>query len=501
MNPTLSVVMPESNIFSDDYARQKDQQDPLKHFREQFFIPTRGQLKRTTINGNGQTSKHGDEETSTYLCGNSLGCQPKLTAKYTAVYHETWATKGVYGHFKEIEDSPLVPWLHVDDNAVPDMAAVVGAQEEEVSVMQTLTANLHFAMATFYRPNSTRYKIILESKAFPSDHYAIQSQMNHHNIDPADAMITIEPTTPTKPTLSTSQILSIIDEHAASTALLLLPAVQFYTGQYFDIATITAHAQKVGIVVGWDCAHAVGNVDLHLHDWNVDFAVWCNYKYMNCGPGSIGGLFIHSRHSSVHPSADSNNPQSEFRHRLAGWWGSSKSSRFSMTNVFEPIPGAAGWQLSNPSVADLTAVRASLDVFKQTSMSELRQKSLLLTEYLEKLLDLVADEDAESDGRNFEIITPRKSEERGAQLSVRLSPGLLEGVLVVLEDEGVVIDERKPDVIRVAPAPLYNSFADVLRFVKIFGEACRKCQKEKKTGGGSLMAEGGQGAKGWSEVK
>ncbi|GAB7339494.1 hypothetical protein MBLNU457_6115t1 [Dothideomycetes sp. NU457] len=491
--------MPEMDIFSEDYARQKDEQDPLKNFREQFIIPTPGQLKRKTLKGGGEPLKQGDVEASTYLCGNSLGLQPKLTAQYTAMYHETWATKGVYGHFKEIEDSPLVPWLHVDDDAVKDMAAVVGAREEEVSVMQTLTANLHFAMATFYRPNSTRHKIILESKAFPSDHYAIQSQMHHHNIDPAKAMITIEPTTPTKPTLSTSQILSVIDEHASSTALLLLPAVQFYTGQYFDIATITAHAQKLGIVVGWDCAHAVGNVDLQLHEWNVDFAVWCNYKYMNCGPGSIGGLFIHNRHSSVQSATD--NAPAEFRHRLAGWWGSSKSSRFSMTNVFEPIPGAAGWQLSNPSVADLTAVRASLDVFKETSMAELRKKSLLQTGYLEQLLDRLAEEDEKSGSRNFEIITPREQDERGAQLSVRLSPGLLEGVLVVLEEEGVVVDERKPDVIRVAPAPLYNTFADVLRFAQVFGGACRRCRKEKQAGGGSLMEKGGQGEKGWSEVK
>lgn len=317
-------------------------------------------------------------------------------------------------------------------------------------------------------------------------------------------MVLLQPTTPTKPTLNTSHILSVIDEHAADTALLLLPGIQFYTGQYFDIPTITAHAQKKGIVVGWDLAHAVGNMPVQLHDWNVDFAVWCNYKYMNCGPGAIGGAFVHEKHGRVAASEDS--ATLEYRPRLSGWWGSDKSSRFKMENRFQPIPGAAGWQLSNPSVADMTAVRASLDVFKKTSLPALRERSLKLTGYLEKLLGSVSEEGEANGGASgsFEIITPRNPDERGAQLSLRLAPGLLDAVMQVLEEEAVVVDERRPDVIRVAPAPLYNTYADVLRFVQVFKMALTKALSEKGKNGGkasSVMVSGGQDNKGWSEIK
>ncbi|TKX26325.1 kynureninase-1 [Elsinoe australis] len=484
--------------FGDAYAANLDSKDSLREFRDQFIIPTKGQLKRTNLEGSGEPIKKTDVGLCTYLCGNSLGLQPRLVSQYTAAYHDTWATKGVYGHFKVIEDSPLDTWVNADEDVMEDMGKIVGAQKDETVVMQTLTANLHFAMISFYRPTKERYKIILEGKAFPSDHYAIQSQIQHHGHDPTDAMVLLEPPSPTKPTLSTAHILSIIDTHAASTALLLLPGVQFYTGQLFDIPTITSYAHSKGVTVGWDLAHAVGNVPLALHDWNVDFAVWCNYKYMNCGPGAIGGLFVHSRRS--HPPSDSAPLP-----RLAGWWGSSKSSRFAMTNTFEPIPGAGGWQLSNPSIADLTAVRASLDVFKQTSIGALREKSRVLTQYLQDLLEgLLEREDGESGlsgGRSFQIITPLDPEQRGAQLSLRLAPGLLDGVMEVLEEEGVVVDERRPDVIRVAPAPLYNNAEDVLRFVRVFGEACRTVREGSKGNGGGLMVQGGSDQKGWSEVK
>lgn len=325
------------------------------------------------------------------------------------------------------------------------------------------------------------------------------------------------PNTPMRPILSTQHILRVIDENAASTAVLLLPGIQFYTGQFFDIPTITAHAQKKGIVVGWDLAHAVGNVPLQLHDWNVDFAVWCNYKYMNCGPGAIGGLFIHERHSQVSKSEASG--QIEYRPRLAGWWGSDKKSRFAMENRFSPIPGAAGWQLSNPSVADLTSVRASLDVHKLTSMQELREKSLKLTKYLEELLHAISGnelskEDTErfSDiskvGKGtFEVITPSDPKQRGAQLSIRLAPGMLDEVMKMFEEEGVVIDERKPDVIRVAPAPLYNNWSDVLNFVEVFRNACLRAAGVRQRRASSIssnrpiMAAGGSDSKGWSEIK
>lgn len=332
-------------------------------------------------------------------------------------------------------------------------------------------------------------------------------------------MVMLVPNTPMRPILSTKHILRVIDENADSTALLLLPAVQFYTGQFFDMATITAHAQKKGIVVGWDCAHATGNVPLKLHDWNVDFAVWCNYKYMNCGPGAIGGLFIHERHTRVAKSESTN--QLEYRPRLAGWWGSDKSSRFAMENRFSPIPGAGGWQLSNPSVADLTFVRASLDVFKTTSMQALREKSLSLTGYLEKLLHIISgnddlsDKDIESykdiqkvDHGTFEIITPSDPKQRGAQLSIRLAPGMLDEVMKVLEAEAVIIDERKPDVIRVGPAPLYNNWSDVLNFVLVFRDACISAAGARQRRASSfsglshpVMVEGGRDDKGWSEIK
>jgi len=330
-------------------------------------------------------------------------------------------------------------------------------------------------------------------------------------------MVLLVPNTPMRPILSTKHILRVIDENADSTAVLLLPGIQFYTGQFFDMATITAHAQKKGIVVGWDLAHAVGNVPLQLHDWNVDFAVWCNYKYMNCGPGAIGGLFIHERHSQVSSSESSG--QLEYRPRLAGWWGSDKTSRFAMENRFSPIPGAAGWQLSNPSVADLTSVRASLDVHALTSMQALREKSLKLTKYLEELLHAISGNELSHDDMErfgdvdkvekgtFEIITPSDPKQRGAQLSLKLAPGMLDEVMKVLEERGVIVDERRPDVIRVAPAPLYNNWSDVLSFVDAFRDACLRASSARQrrasstSGSKPVMTSGGQDSKGWSEIK
>ncbi|KAK5680560.1 Kynureninase (L-kynurenine hydrolase) [Elasticomyces elasticus] len=481
------------DINTEEHAVQQDAQDSLSHLRESFIVPSKADLARKTLQ---PSKKHvsSQDEPSIYLCGNSLGLQPSLTRKYMQQYLDTWAAKGVYGHFKEVEDSNLVPWLHVDDDCVPEMAKIVGALPSEVSVMQTLTANLHLLMASFYRPTKERYKIILEGKAFPSDHYAVESHIHHHDLDPAKAMILIEPESQSTPILSTAHILATIDQHAAETALLLLPGVQFYTGQYFDIQIITAHAQSKGITVGWDLAHAAGNVALKLHDWNVDFAAWCTYKYLNCGPGSIGGCFVHEKHGKVEES-QSGEPQ--YRPRLAGWWGSSKSSRFAMTNKFVPIPGAAGFQLSNPSVADTTALRASLDVFKLTSMEALRERSLRLTQYLQDLLDQLAKEQGRA---CFSIITPREPEQRGAQISVMLKSGLLDAVMESLEAAGVVVDERRPDVIRVAPAPLYNTYKDVYLFVKAFRAACQQASQDGGHGS-SIMANAGKDERGWSEVK
>jgi kynureninase len=287
--------------------------------------------------------------------------------------------------------------------------------------------------------------------------------------------VTIAPSSAESPYLTTEHILSVISQHAASTALVLLPGIQFYSGQFFDIELITRHCHSLGITVGWDLAHAVGNVPLKLHDWNVDFAAWCNYKYMNGGPGAIGGLFVHDRHGKVEdapPNDDltsENDTQLLYRPRLSGWWGSDKQSRFRMENKFVPIPGASGFQLSNPSALDMTAVLASLDVFALTTIDALRQRSLRLTAYLEARL--LAFEGGEPP---YKIITPSNPAERGAQLSILLHPGLLDHVMEFIEQRGVVTDERKPDVIRVAPAPLYNSFWDVHRFILIFQEACRQ---------------------------
>lgn len=301
--------------------------------------------------------------------------------------------------------------------------------------------------------------------------FAAESQILHHNLSPSTSLVTIEDSGLPLSALSTSHILSVIEKHASTTALLLLPGIQFYTGQYFDIPTITKAARAAGIFVIWDLAHAVGNVPLQLHDWNVDAAAWCSYKYLNAGPGAVGGLFIHERHSQVSSEAG----KLSFANRLSGWWGSSKASRFAMDNQFVPIPGASGFQLSNPSILDITSLNASLEVFaKAGGMQPLREKSLKLTSHLEGLLKNMAAFAA----KKFEIITPADEAQRGAQLSLRLVPGLLDAVMKSLEESSVVVDERRPDVIRVAPAPLYNSFEDCWMFVEAFGEALRVAEMQ-----------------------
>ncbi|PTU19321.1 hypothetical protein P175DRAFT_0502857 [Aspergillus ochraceoroseus IBT 24754] len=459
--------------FTKEYAESLDATDPLHHFREQFIIPSKKDLKRKALTPEKEASS---DPKSVYLCGNSLGLQPHNTRKYIDYYLRTWAIKGVTGHFVPHEDELLPPFADVDSAAAKLAAPIVGALESEVAVMGTLTGNLHLLMASFYQPTKDRYKVIIEGKAFPSDHYAVESQIRLHNLDPKHAMVLIEPESPAHPILETDHILRVIDEHASSTALLLLPAIQFYTGQYFDIEKITAHAQSKGLIVGWDCAHAAGNVELRLHDWNVDFAAWCHYKYLNSGPGGIAGLFIHEKHGQV-DMKNVNKEEGGFRPRLSGWWGHDKTTRFDMDNHFVPQTGAAGYQISNPSVLDTNAVVASLEIFNRASMAEIRKKSLDITGYLEHLLlNYPLDPSFE---KPFTIITPSTPAERGAQLSLRLAPGLLDSVLETLEENGVIIDERKPDVIRVAPAPLYNTYTDVWEFCRVFHEACRKAVHEQ----------------------
>ncbi|KAI0424270.1 kynureninase 1 [Xylaria sp. FL1042] len=460
-------------------AEALDGEDGLRHLRDEFHIPTIADIKRKTLlAGDCSDDAHVDATTPcTYLCGNSLGVQPKRTATRIQQYLATWAMQGVQGHFKPLEDSPLPTWLDADHRAAKMMAPIVGAEETEVAVMQTLTANLHLLMSAFYRPNPNgRHKIILESKAFPSDHFAVLSQIRHHGLSPETSMVTIESPFAEDPIISTYDIQSLISKHAADTALILLPGIQYYTGQLLDIPTITAYARKHGIFIIWDLAHAAGNVPLSLHDWDVDAAAWCTYKYLNGGPGCIGGAFVHTRNSLMTTPTVEGEPERSYSNRLSGWWGNDKGTRFQMETEFRPAKGAAGFQLSNPSVLDITSLCASLELFELAGgMAPLRERSKRLTAFLEKCLSSMSD-DAK---KLYRIITPSDPGQRGAQLSLLLKDGLLDGSMHGLEEHGVVVDERKPNVVRVAPAPIYNNFNDCVSFVEAFESAILAAQAAK----------------------
>ncbi|KAH7144468.1 pyridoxal phosphate-dependent transferase [Dactylonectria estremocensis] len=457
--------------FGRDLASKLDAADTLKHLRSEFAIPSKADISRTSLPPSTATTTAGTdpedvgedagEDEALYLVGNSLGLQPRRTATRIQQYLDTWRTQGVQGHFKPLDDSPLPTWLDVDARAAEMVAPIVGARVDEVAVMQTLTANLHLLMAAFYKPDvKGRHKIIIENKAFPSDHYAVETQIRHHGLDPEVSMIAFNPPG-SEDTLSTEYIKSIIEEHASTTAVLLLPGIQFYTGQFLDIPALTAFARARGIFVIWDLAHAVGNVPLSLHDWDVDAAAWCSYKYLNGGPGCIGGLFVHERNARVSETG-------EHTTRLAGWWGNDKAGRFSMRPGFHPVPGAAGFQLSNPSVFDITSLCASLEVFAEAGgMAPLRAKSLELTAYLLQQLHRMSDDL----GAHWRVLTPSEPEARGAQVSILLDDGLLDDMMIELERRSVLVDERRPNVIRVAPAPLYNSFTDCWKFAKVFEAA------------------------------
>ncbi|KAK4120301.1 kynureninase 2 [Parathielavia appendiculata] len=486
-----------------DFARQLDAQDKLKSFRDDFNIPTKASLKKKAldgsilgekkqppmvngdgdgekaVNGVSQSSADTDDDTpSIYFVGNSLGAQPKCIRTHLDAQLETWGSIGVNGHFTSLENSPLTAWQDMAADCAQQSLDLVGAASaSEVIYMNTLTVSLHLMMASFYRPTEKRHKIIAEWKPFPSDSYAIASQLQWHGLSPETSLIEIHPDQPGTMCISTEHILSVIDEHADETALLLLPGIQYYTGQLFDIPRITAHARARGITVGWDLAHAAGNVELSLHDWDVDFAVWCTYKYLNAGPGAIAGVFVHERHH--HADANANQDSGVvnglgYRHRLAGWYGADKSVRFNMEKEFRPAEGAHGWQVSNPSAVDLACVRAALGVFGRTSMRELRDKAVVLTGYLEWLLNGLLEDKVGMGGEGqpaFRILTPANPLERGSQLSLLLRSGLLGRVSEKLAEVGVVIDVRKPDVIRVAPVPMYCRFADVWGFVEVFKRA------------------------------
>jgi len=407
------------------FAQQLDEQDALKEFRNKFYIP-----------------KGPDGKEAIYFCGNSLGLQPKTVRDYIEQELKDWAELGVEGHFKA-----RTPWMPYHEYLTEQMAEVVGAIPLEVVVMNSLTVNLHLLMVSFYRPTSKRYKIVIEKGAFPSDQYAVKSQIKFHRLNVSDALIELSPREG-EFCLRTEDIERTLRENAESVALILLGGVNYYTGQAFDFRHITKIGHEIGAVVAFDLAHAAGNLELKLHEWNVDFAIWCCYKYLNAGPGAVGAAFVHERHARKFELP-----------RFAGWWGHNKTTRFLMPPEFEPITGAEGWQLSNPPIFQMAALRASLEIFHQAGMKALRQKSIMLTGYLEFLLNQLI-------GEKLEIITPSDPEERGCQLSLRVSSKNRK----ILEDliaNGVIADWREPDVIRVAPVPLYNTFSEVFEFSQI----------------------------------
>ncbi|MFZ4545304.1 MAG: kynureninase [Saprospiraceae bacterium] len=405
------------------FAKKMDKNDPLRGFRQKFHIP-----------------KHHDGKPVIYLCGNSLGLQPKSTKSYILQELEDWKNHGVEGHFQAKH-----PWMPYHEFLTEKMAKVVGGKPSEVVVMNTLTTNLHLMMVSFYRPTKERYKILTEWNPFPSDQYAVQSQARYHGFDPEDAILEPQPKGDSLQ-IELEDILELIEKEGDKIALVMLGGVNYYTGQLYNLKAITAAAHKKGCMVGFDLAHAAGNVKLELHDSGCDFAVWCSYKYLNSGPGSLAGCFVNVRHAnSVLP-------------RFEGWWGNDKKVRFKMEKEFIPIGGAETWQLSNPPILSMAAIMASLDVFDEAGMDRLVAKSKLLTAYLYDLIKAIP-------SNKIRIITPENPSERGCQLSIQVK-GADKRIFDSLTNEGIVTDWREPDVIRVAPVPLYNSFSDAWYFAK-----------------------------------
>ena len=404
------------------YAQQCDEKDPLRGYREKFHLP---------MQNNG--------EPYIYLCGNSLGLQPKSTEDALMQELKDWKNLGVEGHFHAKN-----PWMPYHEFLTAHMATIVGAKPIEVVVMNTLSVNLHLLMASFYRPTESRYKILMEVDAFPSDRYAIESQLHFHGHP--DGLLILKPRAG-EVLLREEDIMQTIREQGDEIALILIGNPNYYTGQVFDIKAIASLGHEKGCKVGFDLAHGAGNLPLELHDSGIDFAAWCTYKYLNSGPGSVGGCFIHERHAH-----DFDLP------RFAGWWGHNKETRFKMRDGFDPIPGAEGWQLSNPPILSLAAIKASLEIFAEVGMPALLEKAKALTGFLEFCLN-----DMEDD--RIRIVTPEDPKQRGCQLSIQVlnaDKTLFEKITA----EGVIADWREPDVIRVAPVPLYNSYADVYRFAE-----------------------------------
>ncbi|KAL7770537.1 hypothetical protein CFE70_000474 [Pyrenophora teres f. teres 0-1] len=415
----------------------------LETLRSNFIVPSKAQIRRKTLKDDAQTAHPASksEDEAIYFCGNSLGLQPRAVGEHLNAYLKTWGSIVVGGHFTALEDSPLTPFQDMAAACSRKMADIVGASPSEIVAMNTLTINLHLMMAAFYKPTEKKHKIMCEWRPFPSDWYAIESQIEWHGLDPKKSMLLVEPDG--GHIMTTDNILRLITENADDLALIMLPGIQYYSGQLLDIPTITAHARKHNIIIGWDLAHAAGNVELRLHDWDVDFACWCTYKYMNAGAGAIAGTFIHEKHGN-----------NDHYKGLKGWYGHDKSSRFLMDNKFVPTPGAQGFQCSNPSIVDLTCLSGALSVFEKTSMADLRSRSLLLTAYAEHLLAQIAARNSKEGASPFQIITPSDPRFRGAQLSVLLPEDIFDDASAALVDNGVVCDKRKPGIIRVAPVPL-----------------------------------------------
>ncbi|MEO8161996.1 MAG: kynureninase, partial [Arenimonas sp.] len=417
---TYAQLLAADHRAAGNLAVELDAADPLAHFRDEFHIPPH------------------DIGVQRYFCGNSLGLQPKAVRPALLAELDDWAALGVEAHFHGAH-----PWMPYHGFVRDSLAATVGAQPSEVVAMNSLSVNLHLMMVSFYRPTRERHAILIEAGAFPSDRYAVESQIRFHGFDPATSLIEMQPDE-VDGTISMAAIERLLGERGSEIALVLWPGVQYRSGQAFDLREITRLAQAQGCAAGFDLAHAAGNLDLQLHDSGADFAVWCSYKYLNSGPGAVAGCFVHARH------AHSERP------RFAGWWGHDQASRFRMGPQFVPTPGADGWQLSNPPILALAPLRVSLELFQRAGMARLRAKSLQLTGYLEALIHArLADQ--------LQIVTPAEPERRGCQLSLRVIGGRERGRALFehLGVQGVVGDWREPDVIRISPAPLYNSFDDV----------------------------------------
>ncbi|MDB4505653.1 MAG: kynureninase [Saprospiraceae bacterium] len=412
-------------INSSKFAEEMDQNDPMRRFRSKFHLP---------IKKNG--------EPYVYLCGNSLGLQPRSTREAIEQELKDWENYGVEGHFHAKN-----PWMPYHEFLTNAMANLVGAKPVEVVVMNTLSVNLHLMMVSFYQPTKKRSKILIEFDAFPSDKYAVESQIKFHGFDPKECLIELK-AREGEELIRMEDIEKVIEEQGAEIALIMIGNTNYYTGQFFDMKKITELGHAKGCKVGFDCAHGAGNVELNLHDSGADFAVWCSYKYINSGPGSLGGCFVHERHSN-----DNSLP------KFAGWWGHNKDTRFGMRDGFDPILGVESWQLSNPPILSMAAILASLKIFEEAGISNLRKKAIQLTSYLEFLVDKINDD-------RVKIITPRDPKERGSQLSIQVKSAD-KSLFDKISEKGVIADWREPDVIRIAPVALYNSYMDVFRFAKI----------------------------------